>query len=198
MVMKLKSRKMQLTFEINRESIIALMNQPVQQMKMMLMKLQTAIHHEHNPQKASFFPRICGTAISMTRWLLAILTTLYSSFQVRLLCQCPITRLQHRLFFLNIKWRTGFKPGFATSHTVWRLGQAKGSLLLSLNQRPVNATVKANITRRNSVFKIVKKGEVQSPNLIMLPGIRSKKICHNMSCTPIVKTQHFPEWNECR
>ena len=57
--------------------------------------------------------------------------TLNPSFQVRLFCQGCTTRIWHMLF-LNIKTETG--------------------------QRPVNWNIKANLTRRNSVFKLWRKG----------------------------------------
>ena len=40
----------------------------------------------------------------------------------------------------NIKLKSSFRPHFATLYSGWRLGQAKGTLLLTLNQRPDNVT----------------------------------------------------------
>ena len=117
---------------------------------------------------ALLFPKIGETARCITRWLL-------------LLYQWPITRIWQRQF-LNIKPEPSFSSAYATSHRDQRLRQAKQRLLLILNQRPVNVIIKASLTRRNSILKIVTKEETWCLDFMMLPGSRIKKICKNIGC----------------
>ena len=55
---------------------------------------------------------------------------------------------------MHIKPEAGLQFGFAISYKVWRLGHIKGRLLLSVSQRPSNATIKASFTRRNRILKL--------------------------------------------
>ena len=59
-----------------------------------------------------------------------------------------------------------------------------GGLLLNLCQRPVNMALQASLTRRNHIPETVKKRELWSLDLMMLPGNRIKHMCWNMSWVP--------------
>ena len=99
-------------------------------------------------------PGVCRTSRCTSRELPATLIPFSASVLVKLFGQGLSTRIWHRLF-LHIKLKPGFRFGFSTSHRGWRLRHARGILLLCMNQRPINGTVKSSL---NSVLKTVKRG----------------------------------------
>ena len=113
---------------------------------------------------------------TITRGLLATLTTLHPRVWARLLCHRAPTRLCH-MTLLYIKTKANSQSCPVTSQRGCRLRQAKERLLLSLCQRPVNVAINASFTRRNKVLKIVKKWVLRSPEFKMQPGSIIKKRC---------------------
>ena len=67
-------------------------------------------------------------------------------------------------------------PGFSTSLRGKILRQAYGGLLLSLCQTPVYTAIQASLASRNHILETMKKGELSSPDLTMLPGNRIKNM----------------------
>ena len=92
-------------------------------------------------------------------------------------------RLCHRML-LYAEWKASPQCSPATSQRRYRLRWAKGRLLLSRCQRPINAAIKANFTGRNTVLKIVKKGTLWGSDFMTLSGSRIKNWHKNSSCIP--------------
>ena len=106
-----------------------------------------------------------------TSRLLATWTSLIPTLQERPLSQRWTTRPWHRSL-LHHEMEPSPWPGLATPLRRKRLRQTQGRLLLSLCQRPVNMAIQAGLTRRNRIPETVKKRELRSPDLRMLPGKR--------------------------
>ena len=127
----------------------------------------------HNPLLTSISRTGRDTTTSR---LLATWMSLSPTLQVRPLSQRGTTSSWHRTLWNN-ETEPSLWPGFATSLRKKRLRQAYGGLLLNLCQRPVYMAIKASLTRRNHILETMKKGELWSLDLMMLPGSRIKYMC---------------------
>ena len=143
-------------------------------------RLWTVTHQEFHPQWVPFFLESVEWKDTTTSRLSATLMSLSLTLQGRHLCQWGTSRLWHRPLLL-IEMEPSLWSDFATSHRRKRLRQAHGRLLLSLCQRPDYMAIKASLTRRNCVLETVKKGEMWSPNFIILPQSRIKNMWQNTS-----------------
>ena len=114
---------------------------------------------------------------SATSKLLATWMSLTPTLQVRPLRQrCPTSpwhRPWHRSL-LYCELEPSLWSGLATP---FRRKRLRLTHRMSLCQRPINTAIQASLTRRNHLLKTVKKRELWSPNLMMLPGNRIKQIC---------------------
>ena len=109
--------------------------------------------------------------------LLATWMSLIPSLQVRPLSQRRTIRPWHIPWyrsFLHCKMEPSSWPCLATPLRGKRLRHTHGRLLLSLHQRPVNVAIQTGLTRRNHLPKMVKKRELWSSDIMMLPGNRIK------------------------
>ena len=144
----------------------------------MLRMLRTVTHQKHWPTWP-LPPSISRTGRdTTTSRLLAPWMSLSPTLQVRPPSWRGTSRPRQRPL-LHSKMECSPWPGFATPLRGKRLRQANGGLLL----KPVYMTIQESLTRRNHIFENVKKGELWSPELMMLPGSRIKHVL-NMSWVP--------------
>ena len=103
---------------------------------------------------SSWGVRETGRSITIRR-LPTTYMTVCPSVWVRLLCQSTPTWL-HQRASLHIKQKPALGLVLSPLTEVKRLRQARGRMVLSLHQRPVNVAIKMSFTRWNRVLKMAK------------------------------------------
>ena len=128
------------------------------------------------PTPTDPFPHSIGRTggDTTTNRLLATWMSLIPSLQVRSLSQRWTTRPWYRSL-LHHKIEPSSWTGLANTLRGKRWKQTHGRLLQSLCQRPVNMAIQTGLARRIHLPETIKKMELWSPDITMLPGNRIKE-----------------------
>ena len=136
------------------------------------------------------FPRVSRTCRDTnTREFSATLMNPSCNLQVRPLGQRGTTRPWQRSL-LHIEMEASLWFGFVTSHRRKILRQTHGRLLMSLYQISIYTVMKASLTRWEQVLVSVMKGELWSPNFMLVPRSRIKNVLKYKLCYQPVWTWH--------